>query len=192
MLLWWPTDDGLPMMNPAPAQRLADAVREGASVTEAYGDVHVDVPSTAWLAVLEAAHEQGLHFLDWLSAYEDREGLAVVAHLVGAEPGDRVLVRTQVPLDGASLPTATDLWPGAAWHERETWEMFGVDFVGHPGLEPLLLQPDFAGRPLRKDFVLASRVVRDWPGAKDPADRGGRPRRRAPRPPGVPEGWGPE
>ncbi len=183
-------------MNKDTAQRLAEAVGEAATVTEAYDDVHVDVPAMIWLTALEVAHAQGLRFFDWLSAYEDREGLAVVVHLAGAEPGDRVLLRTQLPLEGGSLPTATGLWPGAAWHERETWEMFGVDFAGHPRLEPLLLQPGFSGRPLRKDFVLASRVVRDWPGAKDPAERGdgaaggGRARRRTPRPPGVPEGWG--
>ncbi len=192
-----PPDDQLPLMNAAPAHRLADVLGESAAVTEAYGDVHVDVPPTAWLIALEAAHAQGLRFFDWLSAYEDREGLAVVAHLAGAAPGDRLLLRTQLPLDGGSLPTATGLWAGAAWHERETWEMFGIDFAGHPRLEPLLLQPDFPGRPLRKDFVLASRVVKEWPGTKDPADRGGpadgRPvRRRTPRPPGVPEGWGTE
>jgi NADH-quinone oxidoreductase subunit C len=167
-------------------------------VTEAYGDVHVDVPDTIWLVALEAAYAQGLCFFDWLSAYEDRAGLAVVAHLVGANPGDRVLLRTLLALDGGSLPTATVLWPGAAWHERETWEMFGVDFAGHPRLEPLLLQPEFSGRPLRKDFVLASRAVKDWPGTKDPADSGDqaasgrRSRRRTPRPLGVPEGWGSE
>ena len=51
------------------------------------------------------------------------------------------------------LPTATGIYRGAAWHERETHEMFGVIFDGHPGLAPLLLPDGFEGHPLRKDFV---------------------------------------
>jgi NADH-quinone oxidoreductase subunit C len=79
-----------------------------------------------------------------------------------------------------------DIYPGAAWHERETYEMFGVPFSGHPGgLRPLLLSPEFEGRPLRKEFVLAARVAKAWPGAKEPGES--HESRRAPmRPPGVP------
>ena len=68
--------------------------------------------------------------------------------------------------------------------------MFGIDFEGHPDLSPLLLQPEFEGQPLRKDFVLASRMVKDWPGAVDPTEVPGRARRRPLLPPGVPDGWG--
>ncbi|MGJ3560607.1 NADH-quinone oxidoreductase subunit C [Streptomyces sp. INA 01156] len=71
---------------------------------------------------------------------------------------------------------------GAAWHERETYEMFGVDFAGHPALDHLLLPDNFEGHPLRKDFVLAARVAKAWPGpgAGEPAagvEHGG-PKRR--------------
>jgi NADH-quinone oxidoreductase subunit C len=78
------------------------------------------------------------------------------------------------------------VFAGADWHERETHEMFGIEFSGHPGLAPLLLPPGFEGHPLRKDFVLAARVAKAWPGEKEPG--GDRPRRRA-RPLGVPEDW---
>jgi NADH-quinone oxidoreductase subunit C len=93
--------------------------------------------------------------------------------------------------DLPELPTATGIYRGAAWHERETHEMFGVIFSGHPRLAPLLLPAEFEGHPLRKDFVLAARVAKEWPGAKDPGDRGGAARggRRLP-PSGNPEGWG--
>jgi NADH-quinone oxidoreductase subunit C len=90
------------------------------------------------------------------------------------------------------------IYPGAAWSERETYEMFNVEFAGHPNLAPLLLPPGFEGHPLRKDFVLASRVAKAWPGAKEPgeSDAGAESgSRRAPmRPPGVPEPgqWGPD
>lgn len=138
-------------------------------------------------------------------------GLEVVAHLIDVShhgPGGlrRVLVRTRVPA-GASLASVTDLFDGAAWHERETHEMFGLGFEGFEdgtglGLRPLLLPEGFEGTPLRKDFVLAARASKPWPGAKEPgegsgdtpAPEGAKPRRPRKRllPPGVPDpSWGP-
>ncbi|MGH8916760.1 MAG: NADH-quinone oxidoreductase subunit C, partial [Actinomycetes bacterium] len=77
---------------------------------------------------------------------------------------------------------------GANWHERETHEMFGIEFIGHPNLVRLLLPDDFQGRPLRKDFVLASRAAKPWPGAVNPGESTTEARRsRKPKlPPGVP------
>ncbi|REF37139.1 NADH-quinone oxidoreductase subunit C [Thermasporomyces composti] len=108
-----------------------------------------------------------------------------------------VLLRTRVPRDAARLPTATTVYAGADWHERETHEMFGIDFDGHPNLVPLLLPDGFEGHPLRKEFVLAARVAKPWPGAKEPGesdhDAARAPSRRRVAPPGVPapEAWGP-
>ena len=99
------------------------------------------------------------------------------------------------------MPTVTDVWAGASWHERETFEMFAVDFAGHPNLVSLLLPDGFEGHPLRKEFVLASRVAKAWPGEKEPGESdaelaaaAGRERRRKIQPPGVPEpgSWGPQ
>jgi NADH-quinone oxidoreductase subunit C len=88
------------------------------------------------------------------------------------------------------VPSLSGVFAGAGWHEREVWEMFDITFDGHPGLTPLLLPDGFEGHPMRKEFVLASRVAKPWPGAKDPGESDadlatGRPRRRS-LPPGVP------
>jgi len=53
---------------------------------------------------------------------------------------------------------------GADWHEREAWEMYGIEFDGHPGLRHLYLPGEFEGHPLRKDFPLLAREVKPWPG----------------------------
>ncbi|OEV17194.1 dehydrogenase, partial [Streptomyces nanshensis] len=106
----------------------------------------------------------------------------------------RLVLRTTLPHQAPALPTATGVYAGAAWHERETHEMFGIDFPGHPHLVPLLLPDSFEGHPLRKDFVLAARVAKAWPGAKEPGESGhGGPKRRQMLPPGVPDPneWGP-
>jgi NADH-quinone oxidoreductase subunit C len=100
-----------------------------------------------------------------------------------------------VSSESPSLATATEVFRGASWHERETHEMFGIDFVGHPYLVPLLLPDGFEGHPLRKEFVLAARVAKPWPGAKEPgeSDKDAAPSRRKTLPPGVPDPatWGP-
>ncbi|WP_347227994.1 NADH-quinone oxidoreductase subunit C [Streptomyces carpaticus] len=170
----------------------ADAV-----VSEAYGLRTVDVPAGRWLAALRIARDElGCTFFDWLSAVDEgADGFRVCAHVValGAPPRG-VLLRTLLPREAPSLPSATGVYAGAAWHERETREMFGVDFPGHPGPAPLLLPESFEGHPLRKDFVLAARVAKAWPGAKEPGESGhGGPKRRQTLPPGVPDPneWGP-
>jgi NADH-quinone oxidoreductase subunit C len=115
-----------------------------------------------------------------------------VAHVYSLTEGHHLLVRTRVPLADPRLATAIGVYRGANWHERETHEMFGVLFDGHPDLKPLLLPDGFEGHPLRKEFVLAARVAKPWPGAKEPGESGhGAPSRRRMLPPGVPQDWGP-
>ena len=64
-------------------------------------------------------------------------------------------------------PAVGSTTAGAAWHEREAWEMFGISFEGHPNLIHLYLPGEFEGHPLRKDFPLLSRRVKPWPGIVD-------------------------
>ncbi|MEV5332884.1 NADH-quinone oxidoreductase subunit C [Streptomyces werraensis] len=167
-----------------------------ATAEEAYGVLTVDVPSDAWIPALEAARDRlGCTFFDWLSAVDEPgTGFRVTAHVAALSPVRRLLLRTTVPHETPVLPSAVDVYAGAAWHERETHEMFGVDFTGHPGLDHLLLPDNFEGHPLRKDFVLAARVAKAWPGAKEPGEsEHGGPKRRQMLPPGVPDPneWGP-
>ncbi|MGA5525216.1 NADH-quinone oxidoreductase subunit C [Streptomyces pseudogriseolus] len=167
-----------------------------ATAEEAYEVLTVDVPSDAWIPALETARDRlGCTFFDWLSAVDEPgTGFRVTAHVAALSPVRRLLLRTTVPHESPVLPSAVDVYAGAAWHERETHEMFGVDFTGHPGLDHLLLPENFEGHPLRKDFVLAARVAKAWPGAKEPGEsEHGGPKRRQMLPPGVPDPneWGP-
>ncbi|CAL9492958.1 NADH-quinone oxidoreductase subunit C [Streptomyces sp. enrichment culture] len=167
-----------------------------AAAAESYDLLTVDVPPTSWITALETARDRlGCTYFDWLSAVDEPgTGFRVAAHVVALGPVRRLLLRTTVPHDAPVLPTAVAVYAGAAWHERETHEMFGVAFADHPALDHLLLPEGFEGHPLRKDFVLAARVAKAWPGAKEPgeSDHGG-PRRRQMLPPGVPDPneWGP-
>lgn len=167
-----------------PAARCA---AEGTTVT-------LDVPPGDWLAALALGRDvAGCDFFDWLTAVDEQDdGFAVVVHLYSIESRHHLLVRTSLPREQPVLPTATGIFRGAGWHERETHEMFGVVFAGHPRLAPLLLPDGFEGHPLRKEFALAARAAQEWPGAKEPGERQAPagPRRRL-VPPGVPEGWPP-
>jgi len=101
------------------------------------------------------------------------EGFDVVAILYSVETGQRVLLRTRAAggREAPTCPTLTDVFAGANWHERETWDMFGIEFTDHPGLAPrILCAENFEGWPLRKDFFLATREAKPWPGIKEPAE----------------------
>ena len=120
-----------------------------------------DVDPAAWVDELTAAREAGFTFFDWLTAVDqtdaaDVPGFDVVAHLFCLDRREHLLLRTRVPAGPtgveASLPTATGVFAGAAWHERETFEMFGIDFPGHDNLRPLLL-PDGFERYLGKGIL---------------------------------------
>ncbi|WP_239084397.1 NADH-quinone oxidoreductase subunit C, partial [Streptomyces sp. SID10692] len=181
-------------------EAVTDLFGDEAAAESAYDLLTVDVPAATWLTALRTARDElGCTYFDWLSAVDEPGvGFRVCAHVAALGTGSvrRLMVRTTVPHGAAVLPSAVDVYAGAAWHERETHEMFGVAFEGHPHLVPLLLPEGFEGHPLRKDFVLAARVAKAWPGAKEPgepADGHTGPKRRAMLPPGVPDPneWGP-
>lgn len=109
-------------------------------------------------------------------AEEKPHPLEVLVHLYS--PEHRLHANIHVPVDPAAptCPSISRIYAGALWAERETHEMFGIHFDGHPGLTNLYLPEDFEGHPGLKSFKLPSRMVKDWPGAKDPeeAAAGGR------------------
>jgi NADH-quinone oxidoreductase subunit C len=179
-----------------PAAELVASLGTGA-VAAAFGEEHADVDRMVWLDALRVARDElRCGWLDWLGAYEDgrpeRESVipTVVVRLWSTERRVGVLIRTGLDADDPRLPTATGVFPGAAWHEREVAEMFGIRFDGHPDPRRLLLPDTFEGQPLRKSSALVARAARPWPGSVEPdAGDTGRRARRRPSPPGVrPEG----
>lgn len=99
--------------------------------------------------------------VDW----GEERGFEVVTHLFSMTHRHNVRVKVGVPYDDAVVATVSDLWATCDWHERETAEMFGIRFQGHPMPVKLLLSEPFEGHPLRKDFALMTREAKPWPGA---------------------------
>lgn len=87
----------------------------------------------------------------------DRTGRLEVVYLCEASArGERVRIHVPLMPDAPEIESVVGLWPAADWLEREAWDLFGIRFRGHPGLQRLLLPGDFEGAPLRRDFVAAS------------------------------------
>jgi NADH-quinone oxidoreductase subunit C len=91
----------------------------------------------------------------------------VFARLYSLRTHVGITLKADLDSENPSVETWTELYRGADWHERETWEMYGFDFTGHPGLRHIYLPTQFEGFPLRKDFPLLAREVKPWPGLVD-------------------------
>jgi NADH-quinone oxidoreductase subunit C len=83
----------------------------------------------------------------------------VVYHLLSHANRHRVCLKVGVPEQDPSLPSLTPLWSTANWQERETYDMFGLVFTGHPSLTRILMPDDWEGFPLRKDVPLGYEEV---------------------------------
>ena len=150
-----------------------------------YGTVDCICPPESLVDVARALRDaDGLRcrFFSFLSGVDRSEvadnpgGLEVLLHVYSPENTISVTVHVPVDADNPRCPSITAVYLGALWHERECYEMYGIDFEGHPRLVNLYLPEDFEGNPGLRSFKLPSRIVKDWPGAKDPeeAAAGGR------------------
>jgi NADH-quinone oxidoreductase subunit C len=93
--------------------------------------------------------------------------MQVFARVTNLDEHWGITVKADVPDDESVVESWVTVYAGANWHERETHEMFGISFAGHPDLRNMYLPSDFEGHPLRKDFPLLARLVKPWPGIVD-------------------------
>jgi len=91
----------------------------------------------------------------------------VLARVVSLHQHVGITLKVDVPDDSVTIESWSNVYAGANWHEREAWEMFGINFAGHPQLTHIYLPSGFEGFPLRKDFPLLARIVKPWPGIVD-------------------------
>jgi NADH-quinone oxidoreductase subunit C len=136
-------------------------------VSEFRGQTRVVVPRARLLDVLAGLkREHGFDLLvditcvDYLAYRDAKDRFGLVYLLASTLTNDRVTVRTFVNEPNLSVPTATALWEGANWLEREVYDMFGIEFAGHPDLRRILMPEEFTAFPLRKDYPLQGRGER--------------------------------
>lgn len=115
------------------------------------------------LAFLKSDPELNFHFLTDLTGMQtaDEKHLGVIYHLHNMVKNYRVRVKTFFPIAHPEIPTATDLYPGANWMERETYDFFGVKFKGHPNLKRILNVDEMDIFPLRKEYPLEDQTRED-------------------------------
>ncbi|MEW5765642.1 MAG: NADH-quinone oxidoreductase subunit C [Acidobacteriota bacterium] len=154
---WEPT--GEVVLN-APAQALAERFGESVrGVKSPCGEAGVLVDKARLVEILTFLRDDPGCAMNYLSdltgahyPINDKK-FEVVYHLYSLEKGHSLRVKVQLE-DGEPCPTATGVWPGADWMEREAHDMLGIVFEGHPNLKVILLPDDFEGHPLRKEFPL--------------------------------------
>ncbi len=103
----------------------------------------------------------GVDYLSQLKPGEAR--FEVVYQLYSYQHNHRLRLRVKIPAEDMTLPSATDLWVGANWFEREAFDMFGFQFAGHPHLKRILMFEGFEGHPLRKDYPIEKRQKIPFP-----------------------------
>lgn len=138
-------------------QRFGDAVLE---THQQFGDDTAVLDPTAWFDAsrfLRTDPRCAMNQLIDLSAvdYPDREPrFEVVAHLRSIDRGHRLRLKARIGDEGdqPEIDSVVPIWSGANWLERETYDMSGVTFRGHPDMRRILMYPEFEGHPLRKDY----------------------------------------
>ena len=115
------------------------------------------LPASAWREAVTALRDRhGFDFLVDHTAvdYPERDPrFTVVAVIESTSTHERVVLKSRVA-ENVPFPTLTDLFASAVWAERETYDMFGIPFSGHPDLTRIYMPPDYEGWPMRKDFPM--------------------------------------
>lgn len=112
----------------------------------------VDIPPPAPKKRKTAERAGGAAQKEESDTPEEAYECAVIYHMYSFARRHRVTMKAQMPREGATVPTVTHLWQAANWHEREAYDLLGVNFEGHPDLRRILLPDDWEGHPLRKDY----------------------------------------
>jgi NADH-quinone oxidoreductase subunit C len=151
----------------------APAQLHGCPLVDSLGAAVVHTDRDRYPALMQALRDDGFDMFIGLTGVDylthpgrdlpggiEPERFEVVVELVSTGQNRRLRVRCQVPGADASVPTLFDLWAGCEAHERETYDMFGVRFDGHPDPSRILMPEDWEGHPLRKDFATGHVPVR--------------------------------
>lgn len=129
------------------------------SVAEAFGEVTVTVPRESIVDVCRFLRDK--HGFDLFADLcgcdrgpEEDPRFEVNYHLFSTTHYSRLRLKVLLSEDAANVTTVTQIWKTADWHERETYDLVGIKFDGHPDLRRILLPSDFDGHALRKDYPL--------------------------------------
>ena len=147
-----------------------------------FDTLKINVDFTSWIDTHKILKKDfNLSFFNWLSSVDwDNEvktgdapkepvtpSFEILSCLSQTNSNNLVISSTVISKENAEIESLVDVFAGANWHEREAYEMFGINFLNHPNLIKLYLPDDYEGNPLLKSFELISREVKPWPGEVD-------------------------
>jgi NADH-quinone oxidoreductase subunit C len=140
-------------MTQTPVEALANCAQQKLSDTAFVVERSQLLAACSALRGIGYEHLCSITAIDWKSSWE------VVYHLVRF--GSREVVTLKVPLEyhDPQVPSVTPIWPGAGWHERESYDLMGILFIGNADLRRILLPNDFKGHPLRKEVLLEKETL---------------------------------
>lgn len=125
-----------------------------------FADCVLAVPRSVLHRAAEDLKALGFERFGFMTAVDRGDDFELVVRLQSSRFSAGVFLKTELPRDEPVIETLTDLWPAADWQEREVYDMFGIEFVGHPDLRRILLSDDWVGYPLRKDYKDSSVIPR--------------------------------
>lgn len=154
------------------SQKLQDRFGESLeSVTSALGELTIEVASHAYRDVMHALRDEpefsfeelidlcGVDYLSYGDGAWSGKRFATVVHLLSIAHNSRLRVRVFADDDGfPAVASVTDLWKSANWFERESFDLYGIAYVGHEDLRRILTDYGFIGHPFRKDFPISGHV----------------------------------
>ncbi len=126
-----------------------------ASIVECPGDPYCILKKEALVAACRwLKTDPGMQFelLSSVGGVDDTKEFWVVYHLTSIARNQRAVLKVAAGRETPSVPSVVSVWKAADWHERETYDMYGIRFEGHPDLRRILLPEDWPGFPLRKDY----------------------------------------
>ncbi|MGC9220383.1 MAG: NADH-quinone oxidoreductase subunit C [Solirubrobacteraceae bacterium] len=126
------------------------------------GRAELRIAPASNVAVLARLRARGFGFLASLHGvdyYPHEPRLGVIYELLDMYNVDRISVNTRLSIDDPRIDSVVGIWPGADFPEREVYDMFGVQFVGHPDLRRILMPEDYEGFPQRRDFPVGGEPV---------------------------------
>ncbi|MTI79876.1 MAG: NADH-quinone oxidoreductase subunit C [Firmicutes bacterium] len=123
-------------------------------------DNHLLVPETDIKAVMKELRDAyGYNVLSNETAVDYQEYFEVIYNICRVPEGDMINIKVKIDREKAEIPSVVDIWPSAGWQEREIFDLLGIRFTDHPDMRRILLEDDFEGHPLRRDFK--------WVGGRD-------------------------
>lgn len=132
---------------------------------EVGGDPYIRIPADSLVEVcqfLKQDPDLDFKMLHCLSAVDYGEVFASVIHLYSFSHPGKLAVRTDCPREAPKIPSLADVWKAANWHERESFDLMGIVYEGHPDLKRILLSDDWEGHPLRKDYQMPDDTLFPW------------------------------